>query len=180
MRIVGGSLKGRRIAVPNNFPSRPTTDFAKEGLFNVLEHQIDLGDLNVLDLCSGTGNISLEFISRGVDKVVSVDNNSNCLRFIQKNAETLLVSNRIKTVKSDILNYLKQSSEEFDIIFADPPFAFQDYKLIIDYVFEKKMLTDNGIFILEHGKQKSFQDELNFSFFRNYGNVTFSFFKLKE
>jgi 16S rRNA (guanine(966)-N(2))-methyltransferase RsmD len=180
MRIVGGTHKGRRISVPNNFPSRPTTDYAKEGLFNVLDHQIDLTNLTVLDLCSGTGNIALEFLSRGVNNVISVDINTNCLRFIQKNAESLLVSDRIKTIKSDIFNYVKQSSDKFDIIFADPPFAFSDYHALIELIFEKGMLVENGIFILEHGKQKTFHEELNYSFFRNYGNVTFSFFKLTE
>jgi 16S rRNA (guanine966-N2)-methyltransferase len=180
MRIVGGSLKGRRFSVPNNFPSRPTTDFAKEGLFNVLGHQFDLSNLTVLDLCSGTGNISLEFLSRGVKNVVSVDSNTNCLRFIQKNAESLGVSGRIITVKSDIINFIKQSSDKFDVIFADPPFAFSDYHTLIKSIFEKGLINNNGIFILEHGKQKSFREELNFSFDRNYGNVTFSFFKLKE
>jgi 16S rRNA (guanine(966)-N(2))-methyltransferase RsmD len=88
MRIVGGEFKGRRIAVPSNFPSRPTTDFAKEGLFNVLENQFDLTDMKVLDLCSGTGNISLEFLSRGVEEVTSVDSHTNCLKFVQKNASS--------------------------------------------------------------------------------------------
>ena len=177
MRIVGGEFKGRRIAVPNNFPSRPTTDFAKEGLFNVLENQFDLSDMKVLDLCSGTGNISLEFLSRGVDEVTSVDSHINCLKFVQKNASSIGILNRIKTVKSDLQSFILNTNQTFDIIFADPPFNFDKYSQIVKTVFERELLNENGILILEHSKQKSFDTEQKFSFFRNYGNVTFSFFK---
>ena len=177
MRIVGGEFKGRRIAVPSNFPSRPTTDFAKEGLFNVLENQFDLTDLKILDLCSGTGNISLEFLSRGVGEVTSVDSHTNCLKFVQKNANSLGISDEIITVKSDLISYIKTTNQTFDIIFADPPFNFDKYSEIIKVVFEQDILNENGVLILEHSKQKSFDKEQKFSFFRNYGNVTFSFFK---
>ena len=177
MRIVGGEFKGRRIAVPSNFPSRPTTDFAKEGLFNVLENQFDLTDLKILDLCSGTGNISLEFLSRGVGEVTSVDSHTNCLKFVQKNANSLGISDEIITVKSDLISYIKTTKQTFDIIFADPPFNFDKYSEIIKVVFEQDILNENGVLILEHSKQKLFDKEQKFSFFRNYGNVTFSFFK---
>jgi 16S rRNA (guanine(966)-N(2))-methyltransferase RsmD len=177
MRIVGGEFKGRRIAVPSNFPSRPTTDFAKEGLFNVLEHQFDLTDLKILDLCSGTGNISLEFLSRGVGEVIAVDSHINCLKFVQKNANSLGIINEISTVKSDLISYVRNTNLTFDIIFADPPFNFDKYNEIVEVVYERNLLTEEGILILEHSKQKSFDKEQNFSFFRNYGNVTFSFFK---
>ena len=177
MRIVGGEFKGRRIAVPTNFPSRPTTDFAKEGLFNVLDNQLDLTDLKILDLCSGTGNISLEFLSRGVEEVTSVDSHTNCLKFVQKNANSLGIFNQIKTVKSDLILFVRNTGLKFDIIFADPPFNFDKYNEIIEIVFERNLLTEDGILILEHSKQKSFEKEQNFRFIRNYGNVTFSFFK---
>ena len=177
MRIVGGEFKGRRIAVPSNFPSRPTTDFAKEGLFNVLENQFDLSDMKVLDLCSGTGNISLEFLSRGVKEVTSVDSHTNCLKFVQKNASSLAILNRITTVKSDLQTFILNTNQTFDIIFADPPFNYDKYSQIVKTVFERELLNENGILILEHSKQKSFDTEPKFSFFRNYGNVTFSFFK---
>jgi 16S rRNA (guanine(966)-N(2))-methyltransferase RsmD len=177
MRIVGGEFKGRRIAVPSNFPSRPTTDFAKEGLFNVLENQFDLTDMKVLDLCSGTGNISLEFLSRGVEEVTSVDSHTNCLKFVQKNASSIGILNKIKTVKSDLQTFILNTNQTFDIIFADPPFNYDKYSQIVKTVFERELLNENGILILEHSKQKSFDTEPKFSFFRNYGNVTFSFFK---
>jgi 16S rRNA (guanine(966)-N(2))-methyltransferase RsmD len=177
MRIVGGEYKGRRIAVPSNFPSRPTTDFAKEGLFNVLENQYDLSDLEVLDLCSGTGNISLEFLSRGVKEVTAVDSHTNCLKFVQKNASSIGIINRITTVKSDLISFVLNTNHTFDIVFADPPFNYDKYNQIVQTVFERNLLNENGILILEHSKQKSFESEPKFSFFRNYGNVTFSFFK---
>ena len=177
MRIVGGDYKGRRIAVPSNFPSRPTTDFAKEGLFNVLENQFDLSDLEVLDLCSGTGNISLEFLSRGVKEVTAVDSHTNCLKFVQKNASSIGIINKITTVKSDLISFVLNTNHTFDIVFADPPFNYDKYNQIVQTVFERNLLNENGILILEHSKQKSFESEPKFSFFRNYGNVTFSFFK---
>jgi 16S rRNA (guanine966-N2)-methyltransferase len=177
MRIVGGEYKGRRIAVPSNFPSRPTTDFAKEGLFNVLENQYDLSDLEVLDLCSGTGNISLEFLSRGVKEVTAVDSHTNCLKFVQKNASSIGIINKITTVKSDLISFVLNTNHTFDIVFADPPFNYDKYNQIVQTVFERNLLNENGILILEHSKQKSFESEPKFSFFRNYGNVTFSFFK---
>jgi 16S rRNA (guanine(966)-N(2))-methyltransferase RsmD len=177
MRIVGGEYKGRRIAVPSNFPSRPTTDFAKEGLFNVLENQYDLSDLEVLDLCSGTGNISLEFLSRGVKEVTAVDSHTNCLKFVQKNASSIGIINKITTVKSDLISFVLNTNHTFDIVFADPPFNYDKYNQIVQTVFERNLLNENGILILEHSKQKTFESEPKFSFFRNYGNVTFSFFK---
>jgi 16S rRNA (guanine(966)-N(2))-methyltransferase RsmD len=177
MRIVGGEFKGRRIAVPSNFPSRPTTDFAKEGLFNVLENQVDLTELKILDLCSGTGNISLEFLSRGVGKVTAVDTHTNCLKFVQKNANSIGITNGIETVKSDLISFIKSTNQTFDIIFADPPFNYDNYSEIVKEVFERNLLHEEGVLILEHSKQKSFATEQKFSFYRNYGNVTFSFFK---
>lgn len=178
MRIVGGEYKGRRIAVPSNFPSRPTTDFAKEGLFNVLENQVDLSGLKILDLCSGTGNISLEFLSRGIAEVTAVDSHTNCLKFLQKNANSFGIKDQIITVKSDLISFIKSTNQTFDIIFADPPFNFDKYSEIINLVFDRDLLKENGVLIVEHSKQKSFDSEHNFSFFRNYGNVTFSFFKI--
>lgn len=178
MRIVGGEYKGRRIAVPSNFPSRPTTDFAKEGLFNVLENQVDLSGLKILDLCSGTGNISLEFLSRGIAEVTAVDSHTNCLKFLQKNANSFGIKDQIITVKSDLISFIKSTNQTFDIIFADPPFNFDKYSEIVKIVFDRDLLKENGVLIVEHSKQKSFDSEQNFSFFRNYGNVTFSFFRM--
>jgi 16S rRNA (guanine966-N2)-methyltransferase len=177
MRIVGGELRGRRISVPSNFPSRPTTDYAKEGLFNVLENQLDLTNYQVLDLCSGTGNISLEFISRGASKVTCVDIHMNCVKFILKNAQALGIENKIQTRKMDIISYVKSTKDKFDLVFADPPYAYSKYDELILNVFNSTILHSNSYFILEHSKQMSFESKPNFVFYRNYGNVTFSFFK---
>jgi len=177
MRIVGGEFKGRRVSVPSNFPSRPTTDYAKEGLFNVLENQIELENLNVLDLCSGTGNIALEFISRGASFITCVDTHTNCLKFVQKNAATMGAEKRIRTMKLDILTFIQRNKTEFDLVFADPPYDYKNYETLIQLALENKVVVKGGFFVLEHSKQKDFSMQPCFQFFRNYGNVSFSFFK---
>jgi len=177
MRIVGGLYKGRRVAVPSNFPSRPTTDYAKEGLFNVLENQLDIEKKNVLDLCSGTGNIALEFLSRGADFVTCVDIHTNCLKFVQKNAASIGIEKKIRTMKLDILTFLQRNKHQYDLVFADPPYDYKDYETLIRLIFEQKALCESGLFVLEHSKQKDFSLQPHFQFFRNYGNVSFSFFK---
>lgn len=180
MRIISGILKARRFSVPKNFPSRPTTDFAKEGLFNMLEHKIDLYDLNILDLCSGTGNISLEFISREAGYVTAVDSNFNCVRFLKKNAEQFGVDDQLTTVKSDIIQFVERTGDKYDLIFADPPYGFKQYHDLIRLVFERNLLHKNGILIVEHGKETSFAGITQFDFCRNYGNVNFSFFNYQS
>jgi 16S rRNA (guanine(966)-N(2))-methyltransferase RsmD len=177
MRIVGGEYKGRRVSVPSNFPSRPTTDFAKEGLFNVLENQININDTSILDLCSGTGNIALEFLSRGSTFITCVDIHTNCLKFVQRNAASMGAEKRIRTMKLDILTFLQRNKQEFDLVFADPPYDYSNYETLIQLVMENKAVCKDGFFILEHSKQKDFSMQPNFQFFRNYGNVSFSFFK---
>lgn len=180
MRIISGKLKARRFSVPKNFPSRPTTDYAKEGLFNILEHQIDLFDLHILDLCAGTGNISFELISREAGDVTAVDINLNCLRFIRKNAEDLKIENEIRTVKMDILHFLKITEDTYDLIFADPPYAYKHHDQIANLVFEKDLLVPNGLLIIEHGRDTKLENITHFEFCRNFGNVYFSFFRKPE
>ncbi len=177
MRIISGKLKARRFSVPKNFPSRPTTDFAKEGLFNILENQIDLYDLNILDLCVGTGNISFELLSREAGQVTAVDINLNCLRFVRKNAEDMKIDNEIRTVKMDILHFLKLTEETYDLIFADPPYAYKHHAEIAILVFERALLNENGLLVIEHGKDVDLSTITQFVFSRNYGGVHFSFFR---
>ena len=180
MRIIGGYLKGRRFKVPKNFHSRPTTDFAKEGLFNVLDNYFTLESKNVLDLCSGTGNISFEFISRGVAKVTCVDSNYLSSRFIKQNATSLEISNSITIVKSDIIKFVKTVNENYHFIFADPPYKFDKYEELINYVcIQTNTLNEKGVFILEHGRDYNFESHSFFSFSKKYGNVYFSFFEKK-
>lgn len=176
MRIISGNLKARRFSVPKNFPSRPTTDFAKEGLFNVLEHKLDLFDLNILDLCAGTGNISFEFLSREAGTVTAVDQNFNCVRFIRKNAEELGIGDDLHVLKSEILQFLQRTEQTYDLIFADPPYDVTFHKEIASIVFERNLLNEGGLLIIEHGKRTDLSSITQFDFVRNYGNVNFSFF----
>ncbi len=177
MRIISGFLKARRFSIPKSFPSRPTTDFAKEGLFNVLDHQLSLVDLDILDLCAGTGNISFEFLSRQAGTIVAVDNNSNCLKYIQKNALEFGISDYLVTVKSDLLAYLKKTNEQFDLIFADPPYAYEFHAEIAQLVMERKLLKEDGLLIIEHGRHTKLEGLAHYDTTRTYGNVYFSFFR---
>ncbi len=180
MRVIGGLLRARRFSVPKNFPSRPTTDFAKEGLFNILDHQIDLLDMEILDLCAGTGNISFEFLSREAGNVTAVDLNTNCVRFIRKIAAQLGIEDNLDTIKSDIISYIGKIDRKFDLIFADPPYDVKFHAEIAEIVFERSLLTENGLLIIEHGKFTDLSQITNFEFLRNYGNVNFSFFRIQK
>ncbi len=177
MRIIRGRLKAKRVTVPKSFPSRPTTDFAKEGIFNVLENRIDLYDLKILDLCAGTGNISFEFISRDAGTVTAVDSNFNCVRHIRKLATEFEVENEINTIQSDIIKYLSNCNTKYDLIFADPPYEFPKYAEIIQHIFERELLTEDGFVILEHGKRTDLSALPHYLESRSYGNVIFSFFE---
>lgn len=178
MRIIRGKYKTRRFKVPKGFPSRPTTDFAKEGLFNILENQFYLEDLKILDLCSGTGNISIEFLSRDAGHVTSVDSNYNCIRNLKKISSDLECTSDIDIIKADILKFISKTDQKFDLIFADPPFSYEKHSEIVSTVFERELLNENGILIIEHGRETNLEDITHFQFVRKYGNVEFSFFNL--
>ncbi|MGV3631536.1 MAG: RsmD family RNA methyltransferase [Bacteroidota bacterium] len=177
MRIIRGNLKSRRFSTPKNFPSRPTTDFAKEGLFNILEHQFSLQDLEILDLCAGTGNISFEFASREAGRITSVDTNYNCVRFIQNMVKEHALEKEIQVIKSDVRDFLRKTDKQFDLIFADPPYDVNFHAEIVKLIFENKRLAEDGICIIEHGRQTDLSQLPNFTEKRNFGNVHFSFFK---
>jgi len=176
VRIISGKLKARRFTVPKGFPSRPTTDFAKEGLFNMLENRMSLVDLSILDLCAGTGNISFEFISREAGTVTAVDQNFKCIQHIYKNATALNVLDEIRIVKSEILRFVEQTKDTYDLIFADPPYDFKAHKTLTENILTKKILTPNGLLIIEHGKHTDLSSLNGYEFTRPYGNVFFSFF----
>jgi 16S rRNA (guanine966-N2)-methyltransferase len=178
MRIIGGLHKGRLIKTPGGLPVRPTTDFAKEGLFNILANKIDFSGLSVLDLFSGTGHISLEFASRGSREVISVDKHFKCVGF-QKAISRELGLN-IEVLKSDVFDFLKHSSLRFDLIFADPPYDLQGIPDIHKWVFERQLLNDGGLLIIEHGAGTVLSDLPGFIQHRRYGNVNFSFFRAEE
>jgi 16S rRNA (guanine(966)-N(2))-methyltransferase RsmD len=177
LRIIRGRFKTRRYAVPKRFPSRPTTDFAKEGLFNILENQLDLSNLHILDLCAGTGNISIEFLSREAGRVTAIDMNYHCYKHIVKTVRELGCQDEINVVKSELLKFLMRTEDHFDIIFADPPYAYNSYEGMVNTVFERNLLQPNGMLVVEHGKETSLESLPQFLFSRKYGNVHFSFFQ---
>ncbi len=175
MHIIKGIYKGRNLVAPKNIPTRPTTSFAKEGLFNILEHRLDISGLRIMDLFSGTGSISFEFASRGADYVLSVEQNRVCASFIIKTALNLEANVRVS--KQNVFKFLlKENTEPFDIIFADPPYQSDKLKNIPNLIFSKNWLAPEGWLIVEHGKENNFEKENNFQFSRKFGHVNFSFF----
>lgn len=176
MRIISGKYKSRRIAVPANLQARPTTDFARESLFNVLNNTIDWEETSALDLFSGTGSVALEMVSRGAPYVVSVEINANHHNFICK-AQDTLGAKELFPIKADVFKYLQSSKQKFDLIFADPPYDLPNLTTIPNIIFENEWLKPEGIFILEHSRSNNFSNHPNFVKERKYGNVHFSFFE---
>ncbi|MCB9224815.1 MAG: 16S rRNA (guanine(966)-N(2))-methyltransferase RsmD [Crocinitomicaceae bacterium] len=175
MRIVSGKYKGKRFSPPKKFPSRPTTDFAKESLFNILENQLYWEDIKVLDLFAGTGNISVEMLSRGASSVLSVDIHPVCIRHLNKMQEELSDGNW-RILKKDAFKFLAEHPTKYDLIFADPPFGLKGVDTLPDLVFEGEKLSQDGLLIIEHGKENDFSTHAHFKEVRNYGGVNFSFF----
>lgn len=176
MRIVSGKFRGRHFTPPSNITARPTTDFAKESLFNVLSGYIDLDGATALDLFSGTGSISFECVSRGCLHVSGVEMSERHISFIKKTAADLKIDN-LRIYRSDVFRFLDVNNEMFDLIFADPPYQMPEIATIPDCIFAKNRLREGGIFVLEHGKNNSFTEHPHFVEHRNYGNVHFSFFR---
>ncbi len=177
MRIISGSLKGRRFSPPKNFKARPTTDFAKENLFNILNNTIDYTELEVLDLFGGTGSISYEFASRGVQKITCIELNFNHFKFIKKTIEELDLGKQIKVIKGDVFKYIEKTSEKFNLIFADPPYDLEKSETIPDLILKNELLKPEGILIFEHSGRVEFNDHPNFIENRANGKVIFTFFK---
>ncbi len=177
MRIISGIYKSKRLQAPKNLPVRPTTDMAKEALFNILNHQYYFDAIRVLDLFAGTGNISYEFASRGTQEITSVDGHFGCVRYINKIVKELKMP--ITTIKSDVFAFLQRNTAKYDIIFADPPYDFsvEQFTQIYDSIFEKELLTENGILIIEHSKHTDISKLANFSYDKKYGGSVFSFFE---
>lgn len=179
MRIITGQYKGRHFDIPRSFKARPTTDFAKENIFNVLNAYIDFEDAMALDLFSGTGSISLELLSRGCKNVVSVEADRDHYAFI-KQCLAKLGTDRCITIRGDVFRFLKTCHQQFDFIFADPPYALKQLKEIPDIVLSGNLLTDDGIFVFEHGKDYDFSSHPHFVEHRSYGSVNFSLFTSRE
>jgi 16S rRNA (guanine(966)-N(2))-methyltransferase RsmD len=175
LRIIGGNLKGRRINPPSNFRARPTTDFAREGLFNILNNRVDFDEISVLDLFSGTGSISYEFASRGAPVVHLVEKDMRHILGIRKILKELELAN-VKTIHIDVKAYLKTCSAKYDIVFADPPYELSWLSDLPDLVTQSGVIKVDGFFILEHPRDLSFGTHKLFFEHRNYGGVNFSFF----
>ncbi|MDY5328913.1 MAG: RsmD family RNA methyltransferase [Bacteroidaceae bacterium] len=177
MRVITGKYKGRRFEIPRTFKARPTTDFAKENLFNVLQGYLDFDDeSSALDLFSGTGSITLELLSRGCGHVVSVESDPLHFSFICSFVDKLKATEAFP-VRADVFRYLARCRECFDFIFADPPYALEQLPQMPDIVMERGLLKEGGLFVLEHGKHNDFSQHPRFVEHRAYGSVNFSFFQ---
>jgi 16S rRNA (guanine(966)-N(2))-methyltransferase RsmD len=178
MRIITGIYKGRHFDIPRTFKARPTTDFAKENIFNVLNSYIDFEGISALDLFSGTGSISLELLSRGCEHVVSVEMDRDHHRFIVECSNKLSILNsQFSIIRGDVFRYIKSCKQQFDFIFADPPYALKELPTIPGLIFEKGLLKDDGILVFEHGKDNDFSSDPHFVEHRTYGSVNFSIFR---
>lgn len=179
MRIITGIYKGRHFDIPRTFKARPTTDFAKENLFNVLRGYIDFEDLTALDLFAGTGSITLELLSRGCSRVVCVEQDAQHFSFIAQNIRKLGDENALP-LRADALRFINKSKEAFDFVFADPPYALRELPELPDRVMSSSLLKPGALFVLEHGKNNDFSSHPAFVEHRCYGSVNFSFFKKGE
>lgn len=180
MRIISGKFKGRRINPPKNLPVRPTTDMSKESLFNVLNNHFNFAEIKVLDLFAGTGNISFEFGSRGCEDITCVDEDFGCIKFIKQTAAEFDFG--ISTFRGNVFTFLDKATQQYDVIFADPPYHMDQHKMdkIVESVFEKELLSAGGMMIIEHSKHTKMDKLPNFSFQKNYGGSVFSFYELAD
>lgn len=176
MRIIAGKYRGKQINAPSNLPVRPTTDFAKEALFNLVNNHYNLDQISVLDLFAGTGNISYELASRGCADITAVDLHPVCIKFINQTVEKLDLK-EIHVVRSDAFTFVKRAYRKWDLIFADPPFDIGRHAEIVDQVFASNRLEENGMLIVEHPKEVDLSAHPNFTESRKYGHIHFSFFE---
>lgn len=177
MRIIGGKFRGKIFTPPSNLKARPTTDFAKEALFNILNNMYNFENIDVLDLFSGTGSISYEFVSRGAKSVTAVESNVNHSKFIEKQFANLDAGQSV-VIKSDVFRYLNSCKRKFDVVFADPPYDLENLEKIYDAVFENNILSESALLVIEHSEKQDFSAYPHFSMMRNYGSVHFSFFEV--
>lgn len=175
MRIIRGRYKGKQIVTPKNLKVRPTTDFAKEAIFNIIENYFNLEECDVLDLYSGTGNISFEFASRGVKSVRAVEQNTSCYKFLSKMQNSMGLEN-LSTVRADVSAFLSNIKEKYDIIFADPFYDMKGVENFPDKIFSKEIMKEEAWLILEHSKKHDFSQHPHFDSVRTYGNVNFTIF----
>ena len=176
MRIVGGTFGGRRFSPPAKIPARPTTEVAKEGLFNILNNTIDFEGIKTLDLFGGTGSISYELASRGAEDITLIERDQTTIEFIKKTVKELDIEDKLHVIRGDVFKYMKQCTEQFNFIFAGPPYALANIDDLPLLVFEKKLLLPGGIFVLEHTPRNDYQKHPNFQRMKNYGTTIFTFF----
>lgn len=177
MRIISGQYKGRRITPPKKLPVRPTTDMAKEALFNILNNHYYFDEISVLDLFAGTGSISYEFASRGTENITAVDADFGCIKFINETSKDFEMP--IQTIKSDVYKFLETHKTKSTIIFADPPYAFslEEFSKIPELIFQNDLLETEGLLIIEHSKQTNLSNLDYYSYSKHYGGNMFSFFE---
>lgn len=176
MRIVGGTFGGRRFSPPARIPARPTTEVAKEGLFNMLSNSFDLEDIKTLDLFGGTGSISYELASRGAADLTLIERDPTTIDFIKKTAKELGIEDILRIIRGDVFKFMKTCADKYNFIFAGPPYALQNIDDIPMLVFAQQLLLPGGIFVLEHTPRNDYQKHPNFHRMKNYGTTVFTFF----
>ncbi len=179
MRIITGIYKGRHFDIPRSFKARPTTDFAKENLFNVLRAYLDFEEVRALDLFGGTGSITLELLSRGCPHVVTVERDRQHFAFIRSCVQALNAK-EATPLCGDALRFIERCREQFDLVFADPPYALPELGELPERVMRSALLAESGLFVLEHGKDYDFSERADFLEHRSYGSVNFSFFRKQQ
>ena len=180
MRIIRGKFRSKKISPPSNFSARPTTDFAKEGLFNILENRFDFEEIKFLDLFSGTGSISYEFLSRGGASCTAVESDKRCILFIERSAREMFKNGELKVIQANAFSMMSKLNLDFDIIFADPPYSDEKVKDIPELIFQNPSIKKETLLIIEHSATVEFSQSTYFEEHRKYGSVNFSFFSKKQ
>ncbi len=176
MRIVGGEFGGRRFNPPARIPARPTTELAKEALFNMLSNSIDIDGIKALDLFGGTGSISYELASHGAADITVVERDPSSIEFIKKTAAELHIEDRLHIIRGDVFKFMKQCTDKFALIFADPPYALDNIDEVPQLVFDRQLLQPGGLFVMEHTTRNDYQNHPHFQRMKNYGLTIFTFF----
>lgn len=175
-RIISGRLRGKRLHAPRTIDARPTTDFAKESLFNILENRFHWAEITALDLFTGTGNLALELASRGAQSIVAVDITQASSRYLQRTAEALGLDGQMTVIQREALAFLQRDHRQYDLILADPPYDYPDYETLVDTIYGQALLAPDGLLVIEHHVRTSLEELPHFQSSRKYGQVRFSFF----